>query len=157
MPDPNGFLRFDRGAGDRTKEAAYGAVLTEQDYFNVYNDPLSVFNYTFMYLLRESTCLFLGLSMQDENVRRLLHFSKLERARGYRNEGRSDERALLLRHFAILPRHEFPEVDDAIEESLLPLGTTPLWIDEFREIPERLGRLYESAAGIGSWELVYES
>jgi hypothetical protein len=80
----HGFLRFDRKARIKTKEAAYGVVLTEQDYFDVYNNPLSVFNYTFMYLLRESACLFIGLSMQDENVRRLLHFSKMERRRGMR-------------------------------------------------------------------------
>jgi hypothetical protein len=148
----HGFLRFDRKAGMRTKEAAYGAVLTEQDYFNVYNDPLSVFNYTFMYFLRESTCLFVGLSMHDENVRRLLHFSKMERLRGYKNEGRRtvSRDKLLLRHFAILKRNRFREVDDAIEQSLLPLGTTTLWIDDHPEISSRLKELY----GDG-WALVY--
>ena len=148
----HGFLRFDRKARIKPKEGAYAMVLTEQDYFNVYNDPLSVFNYTFMYHLRESACLFVGLSMQDENVRRLLHFSKMERLRGYKNEGRRvvrDER--LLRHFAILKRNDCPEVDDAIEESLRPLGTTALWIEDYPEIPSRLQSLY----GDG-WPLVYD-
>ena len=149
----HGFLRFDRKAGEKRKEGAYAMVLTEQDYFNVYNDPLSVFNYTFMYHLRESACLFVGLSMQDDNVRRLLHFSKMERLRGYQNQGRRrivrDER--LLRHFAILKRNECPEVDDAIEESLRPLGTTVLWINDHPEIPLRFQSLYGD-----EWPLVYD-
>lgn len=79
----HGFLRFDQAARDLSKNAPDAAVLTEQDYFEFFNDPMSLFNYTFMYLLREPPCLFIGLSMQDENIRRLLYFSRMERMRGY--------------------------------------------------------------------------
>jgi hypothetical protein len=150
----HGLLRFDRKAGQSTKEAAYGLVLTEQDYYDVYNNPLSVFNYTFMYFLREATCLFIGLSMQDENVRRLLHFSKKERLVGFEKEGRKDRlEERLLRHFAIIKQTGFESVDAAIEESLLPLGTTALWIEDYPEIPHRLEELYESNGD--RWALVY--
>jgi SIR2-like domain len=149
----HGLLRFDRKAHDPTKEAADAVVLTEQDYFNFFNNPMSLFNYTFMYLLREFSCLFIGLSMQDENIRRLLHFSKFERLRGYESEGLgAPVPDKLIRHFAVL-RQASPAVDDALEESLRPLGTTVLWIRDYAEIPSQLQKLYE--AGGGEWELVF--
>src|SRR6185437_9069910 len=48
----HGHLRFDEMAGDLTKEAPDAVVLTEQDYFDFFNNPNSMFNYTFLYLLR---------------------------------------------------------------------------------------------------------
>jgi hypothetical protein len=60
---------------------------------------------------------------------------------------------MLLRHFAILKRNDVREVDEAIEESLLPLGTTTLWIDDYPEIESRLEQLYEATGD--SWALVY--
>ena len=72
----HGLLRFDKKARRPRSEAADAVVLTEQDYFDFFNDPTSLFNYTFLYLLREFSCLFIGLSMQDENIRRLLHYSR---------------------------------------------------------------------------------
>jgi len=150
----HGFLRFDQSAGDFRKEAPDTVVLTEQDYFNFFNDPTSLFNYTFLYLLREATCLFIGLSMQDENIRRMLHLSKLERVRALRSEGvsASDARAESLRHFAILQHNRVSSVDKAIEDSLLPLGTRVLWVDEWVEIPQRLRVLYESTRN--DWSIV---
>jgi hypothetical protein len=150
----HGFLRFDQSAGDLSKEAPDTVVLTEQDYFNFFNDPTSLFNYTFLYLLREATCLFIGLSMQDENIRRMLHLSKLERVRALTSEGvsASDARAKSLRHFAILQHNRVSCVDKAIEDSLLPLGTRVLWVDEWAEIPERLRVLYESTGN--DWSIV---
>jgi SIR2-like domain len=43
----HGFLRFDRKAHDPTKEAWDTVVLTEQDYFDFFNDPTGLFSYTF--------------------------------------------------------------------------------------------------------------
>ena len=142
----HGFLRFDSHAGDLRKDGPDSLVLTEQDYFNFFNDPTSLFNYTFLYLLRESTCLFIGLSMQDENIRRILHLSRLERVRALRREGCAPEEARrrALRHFAILKRSGAPRLDHAIELTLRPLGTNVLWIDDWAEIEQELRGLYES-------------
>ena len=56
------------------------------------------------YLLCEYFCLFIGLSLNDDNIRRLLHYSKVEREHSFEREGVSqpDEREII-RHFAILP------------------------------------------------------
>jgi hypothetical protein len=151
----HGYLRFDQKAGNRMKEAPDAVVLTEQDYFDFFGDPTGLFNYTFLYLLREWPCLFVGLSMQDENIRRLLHFSKKERERGLKNEGRKAAQARLevLRHFAILKRSDAPRSDRAVEESLGGLGTSVLWIDDHAELEPRLRAMYEAAGP--DWSLVF--
>jgi SIR2-like protein len=150
----HGFLRFDKKARDRTKEAPDAVVLTEQDYFDFFNNPTSLFNYTFLYLLREYPCLFVGLSMQDENIRRLLHYSKMERVRGFLNEGLGvdEARKKSLRHFAILHRTGAKHADRSVEQSLRQLGTEVLWIADYGEIPERIRGMYESAGE--DWSLV---
>ena len=150
----HGMLRFDAKARDRKKEAPDAVVLTEQDYFNFFNNPTSLFNYTFLYLLREWPCLFIGLSMQDENMRRLLHFSKYERMQGLLSEGRAPERlgTDTRRHFAILKGSRASQMDRVLEDSLLPLGTEVLWIDDFHEIAMLLKEVYETTGA--DWNLV---
>ncbi len=141
----HGFLRFDKKAGDPSKEAPDSAILTEQDYFDFFNEPTSLFNYTFLYLLREYSCLFIGLSMQDDNIRRLLHYSKKERDKAYKREGKTlDNGDNILRHYAVLKRSGKVHVNKAIENTLKPLGTRILWVDDYREIPSQLESTYES-------------
>jgi hypothetical protein len=139
----HGYLRFDHGAGEPGKETNK-ITLTEQDYFDVFNDPMSIFNYTFLHLLREWTCLFIGLSMQDENIRRLLHYSAKERMESLRAEGRDPKKVQekWIRHFAIL-RQEGSDVDKAREESLRLLGTKVLWVEEYPEIAAELELMYK--------------
>ncbi|MFX1536454.1 MAG: SIR2 family protein [Promethearchaeota archaeon] len=155
MYNMHGYLRFDRRyRGDRTKEAPDVLIFTEQDYYDFFNRPSSLFNYTFLYLLREYSCLFIGLSMNDENVRRLLHYTKSEREQGLRSEGilhPSEDK--ILRHFAILPDWIEPDINRLTEASLRRLGTRVLWVSDFNEIPDRLGKIYE--AGGNYWSEVY--
>jgi hypothetical protein len=152
----HGFLRFDKKAENLAKNSPDLVVLTEQDYFNYFGDPTSLFNYTFLYVLRESSCLFIGLSMQDENIRRLLHVSRRERMQGLRAEGNRTAVQIeqeLQRHVAILKRSGAPHVDRAVEESLHPLGTAVLWIDNHAEHEARLRQLYSTASS--SWNVVF--
>ncbi len=151
---PHGLLRFDKHAGDLRYEAPDLIVLTERDYFDVFNDPNSIFTYTMLHLLRESSFLFVGLSMTDENLRRLLHYSRTERIAGYRDE-HDDKRALREtrrpRHFAIVPPPRNPEVEKTIAESLAELGVATLWV-EIDKIPDTLGEVYQAA---GNWSDVF--
>lgn len=150
----HGFLRFDPKAGDPAKEAPDAAVLTEQDYFDFFNEPTSLFNYTFLYLLREFSCVFIGLSMQDDNIRRLLHYSKMERLRAFMSEGMTTVgREKLIRHFAVLKRNGKVHVDKAIEDTLFPLGTRVLWVDDYAEIPIRMEGIYRSTGE--NWDTVF--
>ena len=153
----------------QAREAPEAVVLTEQDYYDFFNEPNSMFNYTFLYLLREFSCLFIGLSMDDENIRRLLHYSKLERIRALAKKlGKSASpeklRELTLRHFAILARSEVQAVDRARQDTLRPLGVSVVWVDrEFKGLPQVLGEVYnykqsrsaENETSVDEWSKVY--
>ena len=148
----HGFLRFDVDGEDPSAEAPDQMVLTEQEYFDFFNRPTSLFNYTFLYLLREYPCLFIGLSMVDDNLRRLLHYSRVERESAYRSEGRvSRAKKDAIRHFAVLLRKVY-ELDQLIEGSLKNLGVTVLWVESYEEIPERFKKMYGASGG--DWEAV---
>lgn len=150
----HGHLRFDDKAGNLRKEAPDAVVLTEQDYFDFFNNPTSMFNYTFLYLLRERQCVFIGLSMKDDNLRRLLHLSAVERRGGFQSEGRTGEgvAAKTERHFAILRLEGGgKESKHAVEDALLMLGTRVVWVHDFDDIDTVLGRVYDAR---GHWEAV---
>jgi hypothetical protein len=155
----HGFLRFDSKANDPDKEAFDKLVLSEQEYFDFFNSPTSLFNYTFLYVLREYSCLFIGLSMQDDNIRRLLHYSKKERQVGYEEEKKEKHEAesspdeikeKLRRHFAIIKEYDSGELKDLVEMSLAELGVNVLWINDYKQIPKKLEFIYGA-----DWRKVY--
>ena len=168
----HGYLHYAAGEADSSLNAVEGIVLTEQDYYDFFNQPNRIFNYTFLYLLREYSCLFIGLSMQDENIRRMLHYSKLERLHAISNkmsipidlmkrglisdEQKREIREQVGRHFAILQKSKIPKLNEAMEETLGALGVHVLWIKDFSEIPTYLKQLYESdPEQKGKWTAVY--
>jgi hypothetical protein len=130
---PHGYLRFDRRRGMKNKEAVR-TVLSEFEYYDFYNRPTAIFTNATLSLFREYHCLFVGMSMTDENIRRLLYYSKQERDEGLRLSDRS--RDTRPRHYAILRRCNLTE--DFLTTTLLGLSVQPLWVENFGEIPERL-------------------
>jgi hypothetical protein len=83
--------------------------------------------------------------MDDQNIRRLLHYSATER-----RDTDADRRLTALRHFAILTPPPAEEEKHAVDVSLRLLGTRALWISSFNEIPTRLGTIYGAR-----WQRVY--
>lgn len=142
----HGFLRFDEKWNDTKKGAADQLVLTEREYFDFYNAPTGLFSYSFLHLLREHSFLFVGLSMNDDNLRRLLHYSRHERFNALLAEGESPEKAASRsqRHFAVLLRNESEDLDSAVTSSLRALGVSALWVSTFADIPDKIKRVYES-------------
>jgi hypothetical protein len=51
----HGFLRFDQYIKEPDRESV-SLVLTEQEYFDFFNSPTSIFTYTFLSRLRENSC-----------------------------------------------------------------------------------------------------
>ena len=136
----HGYLQFDaRKFHDLEAEAPDVRVFTEQEYFDFFNRPTSIYNYTFLHLLREFRCLFIGLSLKDDNIRRLLHYSKTERLESDIKEGRrvkeAEERSS--RHFMLYPRIN-DTLDELTEKSMRRLGTRVVWFNNFSEIPDIL-------------------
>jgi len=157
----HGCLPFDETPPGLDK--SFLGVFTEQSYFDFFNQPNSMFHYTCLYLLRAHSCLFIGLSLKDENIRRLLHYSQMELEQGSTRRktkpgttGETDEvEEVHVRHYAIMKHSPYARIDELTVASLKRLGTEVLWIDDFDEIPNRLGELYSTAGD--DWGVVYHS
>lgn len=114
-------------------------IFSEEDYHRVYRDSYSWSNLAQLSALRENTCLFIGCSLTDPNLRRLLDVA-----------ARSGESP---RHYAFLQKKKlkkardsetvnqdilelYQRIDDNIQAAYYKkLGLNIIWIDEFEEIP----------------------
>jgi hypothetical protein len=165
----HGSLEFRKKEVDSlTDEASDSLVFTEQEYFDFFNRPLGRFSYTMLYLLRENPCLFIGTSMVDDNIRRLLHYSKLEVAQGYAaeigslySEARGTDETIereiatarlrLHRHYAILKRsgpsdkEPLSQADKLRARALYRLGVRTAWVKKYADIAPLLKELYLKA------------
>lgn len=143
----HGHLSFQPKRMSPKHESADGLVFTEQQYFDFFNRPNSMFNYTMLSLLHDRRLVFVGLSLKDDNIRRLLHYSAKEYAEtpGYKDSREVNE-AKPIRHFAILSSSGMSgDVIRATEDSLKRLGTATLWISGYDELPAGLKSVYEAS------------
>lgn len=110
-------------------------IFSEEDYHRVYRDAYCWSNIVQLNYLRENSCLFIGCSLTDPNLRRLLDVA-----------ARSNEDP---RHYALLRRPQISEtagiskedietyrkIDMSIKEKCFAtMGINIIWIDEFEEI-----------------------
>lgn len=141
----HGFLPEDRAKYPLAGKDSEGLVFSEEGYHRLVNDPYSWTNLVQLKLLRDMTCLMVGLSLVDPNLRRLLEVSARKNASYY--------------HYAILPRlgidrftrnkdgeqiikarpsvvERFLSIHHQTQESLFgELGVKIIWIEGFDEIP----------------------
>lgn len=117
-------------------------VFSEEDYHKVYRDAYSWSNLMQLNAFRDSTCLFIGCSLTDPNLRRLLdvaarsgenprHYAFLKRDRiGLKSDSKEKHEELL---------SLYQRIDDNIREGYFrELGLNVIWVDEYEEIPEIL-------------------
>jgi hypothetical protein len=137
-------------------------IFSEEGYHTAYNNPYTWSNVVQLNLMTQYSCLFVGLSMTDPNLRRLLEIASAAQSGP--------------RHVALLRRTKFPNsnalkkcisedlhcalrnhpppstqiVDtvlaihqDAWETTLKELGVRVLWFEDFAEIPRILARIRE--------------
>lgn len=112
-------------------------VLTEDDYHRVYSEVFDWSNVEQLHTLTRCTCFFIGLSLNDPNLRRLLEIAQ-------RDSGKS------VRHYVFLERKnaydeiEKAEKDFQIRENMFAdLGLNVIWYkgdDCHKELPELLKR-----------------
>lgn len=113
-------------------------VFSEEGYHKLMLEPYNWANISQLNYMINNTCLFIGLSMTDPNMRRLLEIAAQKRT-----ESDSD-----CQHYAIMRRFRmkestevdsiksFERVNETLQESFFKeLGVNVLWIDEFDEIP----------------------
>ncbi len=123
-------------------------VFSEENYFTLQSDHYSWANFEQLKLLRETTCLLLGLSGTDPNLRRLLDidFRQSKRAKHYLclrrltvadllgpEDGRK-VRTSVAQHFLNV-HHTF------LEHSFADLGVNVIWVEEYNELPSLLGQV----------------
>jgi hypothetical protein len=140
----HGFLPRDRASDARLEREP--VVFAEQQYHALYTDPYHWTNIVQLNAIRERTCVFIGLSMTDPNLRRLLEIGS-----------RSSER---VRHYAFLKRRTRPDLlrEDAslgevpeatvgsflawhhglAEEVLRDLGVQIVWFDDYGQIRDAI-------------------
>ena len=121
------------------EETSHELIFSEEDYHRVYRDAYCWSNLVQLNYLREKTCLFIGCSLTDPNLRRLLDVAS-----------RSNEKP---RHFALLRRPKiekteelsifdietYVKIDMSIKERCFSMmGINIIWIDDFKEISDIL-------------------
>ncbi|MEO4177586.1 SIR2 family protein [Acinetobacter pittii] len=121
-------------------------VFSEEGYHRMYSNPYHWSNLVQLTNFRDNTCIMIGLSMDDPNLRRLLDISQ---------NGNS-----IANHYAFLKRISLNEITDKkdnesknVEESFLEshhklqelifkeLGVNVIWFEDFDELPKLLSQL----------------
>jgi hypothetical protein len=124
-------------------------VIAEEDYYRTFYNLLGFSNVVAMSFLRQFPCLFVGCSMVDVNLRRILFHLQRDRIRA------TDVKE----HFAILPPLETgeQEFEDAVLKSF---GVTAIRLEKSADLGPQVAdimkRLYLSLDGVTKehWDLV---
>jgi len=113
------------------KNAYSQIVLSEDAYHTQFMDPFSWANLIQLYKYMNNICLFIGLSLHDPNLRRLLDISVRKNTREK------------LRHYIVKKRRKtISELDNILlsleEQDANALGLNVIWVNEYEEIPRFL-------------------
>ena len=133
---PHGFLPREVELDER-----HNIVFSEDAYHSQFIDPFSWSNLTQLNYLSTSTCLFVGISLTDPNMRRLLDVSERKNKQNqkihylikkrYTLESIFDDPSMYSeKNKALLPIIEEIEEQDAKD-----LGFNTIWINDFTDIP----------------------
>lgn len=121
-------------------------VFSEEGYHKLMLEPYNWANMVQLNFMMNNTCIFIGLSMTDPNMRRLLEIATQKNT-----EGDS-----ICKHYAIMLRFhiqdsennnalkKFESVNESLQESFFKeLGINIIWIDDYSEIPSLLRKIKE--------------
>ncbi|MES9750767.1 SIR2 family protein [Bacillus wiedmannii] len=144
---PRNPVEYD-GLEDKQKEKESLLLFSEEEYHQLMLDSYHWVNLVQLNYFREHTCLFIGMSMTDPNVRRLLEIAK-------QKQPEQD----VCKHYIILQRDSFNNIfkkEDINKENikkfamvhqklkeaaLCELGLNVIWLDNHDEIPNLLDEL----------------
>jgi hypothetical protein len=150
----HGLIHFDPSRfNDLDEESPDLMVFTEQQYFDFFGRPFTVFSYTMMSLLREYSFVFIGTALRDDNLRRLLHYNFQERQEAAKRRDHIKQPGRLLRHFLITCKSGNDQLDEATQLAHARIGVRTVWLDGWGKLPELLGKLYNEAGS--TWDSVY--
>lgn len=104
-----------------------GVVLSEDEYHNLYRNSYHWANVAQLYALTHTTCIFVGLSMTDPSLRRLLDIAY--------QHGSQD-----VDHYAFLIRSEF-NCHKETEGLFSQMGVNIIWCEDKDDVPRQIERL----------------
>lgn len=141
----HGFLPQEKKGYDNLTKSLL--VFSEEGYHKLMLEPYNWANTTQLNYMTNNTCVFIGLSMTDPNMRRLLEIAAQKRT----------DMKDTCRHYAVMRRFtidssdksnsikSFENVNDALQESFYKeLGINIIWFDDFKEIPGILKNIKET-------------
>lgn len=110
-------------------------VLSEEQYHEVYANAYNWGNVELLHALNRTTCFFIGLSMNDPNLRRILEISH-------------NEAADQTRHYAFLARQQNFDTEKKDKcfqyvqtEIFKNLGLNVIWYNKHEELPVLLSQV----------------
>ena len=115
-------------------------VFSEEGYHKLLLEPYNWANMNQLNFLTNDTCLFIGLSMTDPNLRRLLEISSQKDIEGDPNHYAIMKRSII-ENRANMSRDVliFNQVNEELQKSFFnELGINIIWIDDYDEIPSIL-------------------
>lgn len=123
------------------------AIITEEQYHQLYKMPYHWSNVTLLHALNTKTCYFIGLSMSDPNLRRLLDYYKSE---NYEGRPEDNYNQLDNHHYIFLKReaphgkknNNLSEYISKTEKRFQGWGIDVIWFDSFRRLPKLINDLY---------------
>lgn len=117
-------VKFKSHIQERYRKSIY---LTEENYNELYNNPYSWQISSQLSFFRENICLFVGCSLSDPNIRRLLEITKKEKRI----------------HYAILTTSGM-STNDLVKASnhFARIGIEVIWVNDYNEISQKLSLLY---------------
>lgn len=144
----HGFLPEDRSQYSNLNRSTL--VFSEEGYHKIYSEPYHWSNLVQLNNLKESTCIMIGLSMTDPNLRRLLEIAamSIEKPKHYafmmrldanefsRQENKKIVNAPIGTIRKFLDRHH-----SLNEEVLKELGVNIIWYEHYDEIPKLLNTI----------------
>ncbi|MBQ0142676.1 MAG: SIR2 family protein [Prevotellaceae bacterium] len=119
----------------RDKSLQSKPILSERDYHELYKEAFHWTNVEQLHALNRNTCIFIGLSMTDPNLRRLLDFSR----GALLDDGKENP------HFLFMCKDCHQKTDDKkdayfkrFEQIMHEFGITVIWYDNHNELPDLL-------------------
>lgn len=152
----HGFLPEDRDGYDRLRESTL--AFAEEGYHEIYSDSYHWSNLVQLNLLRDTSCLFVGLSLTDPNLRRLLEIAA-RRTTGrphFALMKRMDAKAFMHKNGRKIVKSRVGSVSQFLdnhhqvkEELFRELGVSIVWFEKHTEVPGLLERVEAATDGTG--------
>jgi hypothetical protein len=154
----HGFLQLKKYDKDADRKASLRSiVLTESDYFNEFSSRSMYFPAVLHEMMSHHVCIFVGMSMTDQNINRILHQVQCDCDPSAEGKSRRDKRRRPGHHIALLPN---AKQDKKVVTKLLgELKVRPVWFTEYSEISDIIKEIYlktyfesDQAKAEGAWE-----